>query len=170
MRYNRFQNLPGYKLQQKNSARAELGKPWARLTAVSTAIAAVLIPLAVLYVGNRMVTAEKEAELRLKYLELSIGILREAPSESTAALRAWAIQVLVKNTPVELSKEVLLELEKNKLRATGWDASYTNYTNERDAKFSNPYTSPSTDYVTTECKGQDCPKLEPSTKPKQEKR
>jgi hypothetical protein len=162
MRHSIFPKRRSNKVRDQGRDSSEVDKLWARIPAVSAALAAILIPLVVLYVGNRIVTAEKEAELRLKYLELSIGILREAPSENTSALRAWAIQVLVRNTPVEISKEVLQELEKNKLLATGWDASYTN---QESVKYGGAYTNPSTQFLTSECQGEACPKSQSSKKP-----
>jgi hypothetical protein len=67
---------------------------WDKLTPISAAIAAVVIPLVVAYVGNSYTAAMKERELQGKFVELAINILKEKPSPETTNLRKWAIKVI----------------------------------------------------------------------------
>jgi len=79
--------------------------PWEKLKAISSVIAAVVIPLAVAWVGNGFSTALKEREIQGKFVELAVQILREEPSKQAAGLRGWATEVLNKYSGVPFSAE-----------------------------------------------------------------
>jgi hypothetical protein len=67
---------------------------WDKMHASATLIASVFVPLAVAFVGSSYTNAMKEAENKLRYVELAIGVLRAEPSRETDALRGWAVEVL----------------------------------------------------------------------------
>jgi hypothetical protein len=67
---------------------------WDKLTPISAAIAAVVVPLVLAYVGNSYTAAIKERELQGKFVELAINILKEKPTTETTNLRKWAIKVI----------------------------------------------------------------------------
>ena len=50
--------------------------------------ASVLVPLAVLVVGNGYSKSIKDSENRIKYVELAVSILRAEPREDNSSLRA----------------------------------------------------------------------------------
>lgn len=76
---------------------------WDKMQASAALIASIFVPLAVAIVGNSYSHATKEAENRLRYVEISIGILQSEPNRETAALREWAVQVLDSQATVRLS-------------------------------------------------------------------
>jgi len=79
--------------------------PWEKLKTVSSIIAAIVIPLAVAWVGDGFSQALKEREIQGKFVELAVQILREEPSKQEAGLRDWATQVLNKYSGVPFSAE-----------------------------------------------------------------
>ncbi|MFK8328427.1 hypothetical protein M2D63_000205 [Pseudomonas sp. BJa5] len=95
--------------QEPHAARID---PWEKLKAISSVIAAVVIPLAVAWVGNSYSTALKEREVQGRFVELAVQILREEPSKQAAGLRDWATDVLNKYSGVPFSpatKRALIE-------------------------------------------------------------
>jgi hypothetical protein len=72
----------------------------------------ILVPLIVAYFGNKIATANKESENRVKYVELAVSILRTEPKPETKLLREWAVGLLDDQAPVKLSldaKKQMLE-------------------------------------------------------------
>lgn len=88
---------------------------WDKMTAASALAASVLIPLALLLVGNMFSQKQKDAENALKYTELAVQILRAEPTSQTGALRDWAVEVLAKHAPVPLSSKAQDELKTQKV-------------------------------------------------------
>jgi hypothetical protein len=64
------------------------------------------IPVAVLVAGWFVSDALKEKDIRAKYVELAIIILRDAPQGENSRLRAWAAEVLSRLSLVPLPEEV----------------------------------------------------------------
>jgi hypothetical protein len=93
----------------------ELTPFWEKLKIGSTIIASIAIPLVIAFVGNSYSNDQKERELSLRYVELSIGILRAEPAKQTQQLRAWAIEVINKYSQVPLPKDLMRDLEKQTL-------------------------------------------------------
>lgn len=87
--------------------------PWDKMQALAALFASLLVPLAVAFVGNSYATAMKDAENKLKYVELAISILRADPSKESQALREWAVEVLSSQSVVPLS-----DAAKRQLRST----------------------------------------------------
>jgi predicted chitinase len=79
--------------------------PWEKLRTISSVIAAIVIPVAVAWVGNDFSKALKEREIQGKFVELAVQILREEPSKQAAGLRDWATEVLNKYSGVPFSAE-----------------------------------------------------------------
>ena len=86
-----------------------------KMQAAAALIASVFVPLAVAFVGSSYSNAMKEAENRLRYVELAIGILRAEPNRDTLALRSWAVEVLSSQSSVPLSDEVKKQLKLSAL-------------------------------------------------------
>ena len=78
---------------------------WEKAKTISSIASAVVIPLALLWVGNGYTTALKERELQGKFVELAVQILREDPDKQEDGLREWATQVITKFSGVEFSAE-----------------------------------------------------------------
>ena len=84
---------------------ANKADPWEKLRTISSVIAAIVIPVAVAWVGNDFSKALKEREIQGKFVELAVQILREEPSKQAAGLRDWATEVLNKYSGVPFSAE-----------------------------------------------------------------
>jgi hypothetical protein len=85
---------------------------WDKLSALSVAFAAVVTPITVAFIGNEYSQALKERELQGKFVELSIEILKNEPSEKTENLRRWATQVIDKYSKVPFPETVREDLVK----------------------------------------------------------
>jgi len=94
---------------------AEPKDKWDKMQAAAALIASVFVPLVVAIVGSSYSNAMKEAENRLRYVELAIGILRAEPNRDTLALRGWAVQVLSSQSSVPLPEEVKMQLRASAL-------------------------------------------------------
>lgn len=75
---------------------------------VATAIAALLIPL----VGHLYTNAMKDKEIELRFVELSVGILNQEPSEDNRNLRDWATQIINRYSEIELSDSTKADLRE----------------------------------------------------------
>lgn len=83
---------------------------WERAKTSSGIVAAIIIPVVVLVVGNRYSAAIKERELEGKFVELAVSILKEQPDKQSRSLRDWATQVITRYSGVPLSEEAKKEL------------------------------------------------------------
>ena len=69
---------------------------WDKLSAISVACAAVVIPIAIAFIGNGYSQALKERELQGKFVEIALDILRHDPTDKnqSESVRLWATQVI----------------------------------------------------------------------------
>ena len=89
-----------------------LSPVWEKLRVSATVISAVLIPVVVAIIGYYVNTAIKGDELSLKYVELAVRVLQDAPRDETENLRNWAIDVINNYSDVRLSEDAKLELRR----------------------------------------------------------
>lgn len=82
---------------------------WQKLEVASKVIAAVLVPLAVAYLGNQVATANKQRDTETKFVELATAILAKEPGPKQSAesknLRKWAVTVIDKFSGVPMPTE-----------------------------------------------------------------
>jgi hypothetical protein len=90
-----------------------------KLQSISTVVATLLLPLVLLLIGNRFVSAEKASDLKLKYIEIALLQLQKEPSSEMEPLRVWAIEVLAENSPVPITKEMRQQLLNKPLHTDG---------------------------------------------------
>jgi len=83
---------------------------WEKLGPISAAIAAVVIPLVLAYIGNNYTAAIKEREIQGKFVELAINILKEKPTPETTNLRIWAVKVIDGYSGIPFDKETKNDL------------------------------------------------------------
>lgn len=83
---------------------------------LSTAVASILVPLAVAVVGNSLTQAINKREVEQNFVELAIEILQAEPSDETENLRVWATKIIDKYSGVQMSAEAVAELQKVPLR------------------------------------------------------
>jgi hypothetical protein len=86
----------------------------ARTESIAKIVAAVVIPVAVVIVGQEYSRAVKQREIEAKYVELAIGILRSPPADEAFDIRAWAVEVVNSHSGVKLT-----ELQREDLIRTG---------------------------------------------------
>lgn len=82
---------------------------------VSGAIAKIVIPLVVAYVGWAYSSAIKEQEFGATYVQLSLKILEQAPDERPAGLATWAMDVVDHYSGVKLDSRARKELAETPL-------------------------------------------------------
>jgi len=70
----------------------------------------VVIPVALLIIGNMFSRAVAEREIQGKFVELAVKILQEHPSEDTRNIRSWATQVINAYSGVPLSQQTKNDL------------------------------------------------------------
>jgi hypothetical protein len=87
---------------------------WEKAKTMGGLFATILIPLAVVFVGQEYARATKEREIGAKYVELAIGILRSPPKDEHFDVRAWAVEVVDRHSGVKLS-----DAQKEYLKRTG---------------------------------------------------
>jgi hypothetical protein len=89
---------------------------WQKLEVLSKVVAAVMIPLAVAYLGNQVATANKQRESETKFVELATTILANEPgsnqSEDSKNLRRWAVAVIDRFSGVPMPKDTADALVK----------------------------------------------------------
>jgi hypothetical protein len=78
-------------------------------------IGTLLIPIVIAIFGLFLNNTIKEKEIKLQYIEMALGILREEPNQDSIGLRLWAIDVAQKYSIVGFSEEALEELKKSAL-------------------------------------------------------
>jgi hypothetical protein len=64
---------------------------WLQVTAT------IALPVVLALTGYWFAASQAEAANRIKYIEIAVSILQSKPTESTGALREWAIEVLAKS-------------------------------------------------------------------------
>lgn len=78
--------------------------------AAVAALAAVAVPIAAAWISNTYSETSKDREIRARYVELAISILREQPSKENSPLRNWAVSVVNEYTTIPFSEAVKDEL------------------------------------------------------------
>ncbi|GLI37499.1 hypothetical protein GHYDROH2_10000 [Geobacter hydrogenophilus] len=71
-----------------------------------------IIPIAIAFSSNQIAVSIKEKELKSKYIEMALDVLKTPPSENRKNMRQWAIQVINKYSEIPLSEEAKAELMK----------------------------------------------------------
>ena len=91
---------------------------WDILKSAATSLSLVAVPLVAAWIGAGFNTATKEAEIRLRTVEIAVGILETNPdSEEDSALRDWAIDVVDQFSGVPIPASAREELQRERLPA-----------------------------------------------------
>lgn len=83
---------------------------WEKLSSLSTIIASIFIPIAVVIIGNMYSSALKESETQVRYVELAVEILKEKPSDKKHNLRKWAVDLINNYSEIEIDSQTREEL------------------------------------------------------------
>jgi hypothetical protein len=96
---------------------------WSR---VAANVGVLLAPFVVAIVGGCYTNAVRDAEIRARYVEVAVAILRENPSDKagdktqTPKIREWAMDVINQLSPIPLSQEARSELRARPLPVAEW--------------------------------------------------
>lgn len=90
---------------------------WQKLKIISNTAGIIIIPFVIAIMGNLFAQSIKDREIQGKYVELSLQILKDKPSEDNKNIRQWAIDVVNKYSGVMLTPEAAQDL-KNKIPIT----------------------------------------------------
>lgn len=93
-----------------------LSPPWEKAKALSAIVATAVILMAIAWSGNWYGQLQKDKELQLKYIELSIQILSASPSPTNQAVRKWAVDTINKYAEVKIDPQAENELLNQQLR------------------------------------------------------
>ena len=85
-------------------------KFWEIWKAVSTTVGIILIPILVAVIANIYAKASKESELKNKYVEMALEILKNPDSANDENLKEWAVDLINANSQLPLSPEAKKEL------------------------------------------------------------
>jgi|TARA_B110000908_G_C10006510_1_gene336555 SMC interacting uncharacterized protein involved in chromosome segregation len=88
---------------------------WNKLKALSTIIASIFVPIAIVIIGNSYSTALKESEIQVRYVELAVEILKEDPSKKRSNMREWAVDLINNYSEIEIDLETRNELLRDPL-------------------------------------------------------
>ena len=72
------------------------GLIWAQI------ISLIAIPIVIAYIGNNFNDSQKDKEIKSKYVELAIDILKNKPDEKNKNLRSWALDIVNKYSGVKM--------------------------------------------------------------------
>lgn len=73
-----------------------------RIYKIAMILAAIAIPLIVLFVGNSYNRKSQEALVSQKYVELAINILKDKPNDENKPIREYAVKLLSVSSPITI--------------------------------------------------------------------
>ncbi|RLB72341.1 MAG: hypothetical protein DRH06_11545 [Deltaproteobacteria bacterium] len=76
-----------------------------------------VIPAVIAYFGWKVDSTLQKNDIKIKYIEIAVEILKDPPKEETKALRLWAVDVLSEYPTIKFTSEALIELKKSPLPA-----------------------------------------------------
>ena len=75
----------------------------------------ILTPITILISGYLINLTLQENEIKVKYIEIAIDILKTEPTKENTELRLWAIKIIKEYSQIAISPEIELELINNSL-------------------------------------------------------
>jgi hypothetical protein len=75
---------------------------------LATALLAIMAAVGIPLVGHWVTKAIKDREVQGKFVELSVGILRDKPTDETKTLRKWAVGIINQYSGVNLPEDELV--------------------------------------------------------------
>ncbi len=82
----------------------------------------ILTPIAIIFSGyfikvtlQKNEIAVRNVEISVKFIEIATDILSDKPTEDNIELRNWAIQILKKYSPIEITPEVEKQLKETSI-------------------------------------------------------
>lgn len=87
---------------------------------ISDAIVGAALTLVGVAIGNWTSLVTKDHELKIRLVEIGIGVLRAEPKEGLRPAREWAIEIIEQNTGKSFSPEAKKALIENQLPFAGY--------------------------------------------------
>jgi len=75
------------------------------ISTISDVVATVVIPLVIFLVGNKISRNFREKEIRTRYIELAVDVLKEMPGKNQASLREWAVDIINRYSEIPLPED-----------------------------------------------------------------
>ena len=74
-------------------------------------------PIVAAIIGGCYTQAIRDNEIRARYVEVAVAILRENPAEKTQTpnIREWAVKIINELSPIQLTQEAQKELKERPL-------------------------------------------------------
>lgn len=98
-----------------------------KLESFSKIIAAVFIPIAIAYMGNKISEANSQRDAQTKLVELAIEILNKEQTGKIVgeerSLREWAVKIVDSYSGIPLPKETKVAIIENKVKLPGSQAA-----------------------------------------------
>jgi hypothetical protein len=91
-----------------------------RLKVLAQIAAAVAVPIVLAIAGWLVQRTVSDAGLKKDYVQMSLGLLQQKPSEETKELRQWAIAVLDKHSPVPIPEALKQQLVARQIASAGF--------------------------------------------------
>ncbi|MGD8307037.1 MAG: hypothetical protein PVF17_10310, partial [Ignavibacteria bacterium] len=88
---------------------------WDKFLIIFQIISWLAIPTVITIVGSNIESTIKEREIKLKYVELAINILRDEPNVDNKNVRKYAIDILSKYSEIPITAELKKSLETKPL-------------------------------------------------------
>lgn len=95
-----------------SSAHGKALKPgWQITFGIGEMVAAVLIPLAIVWIGGKINDSVARTQVGPEYVELALETIAQDPLAQPAGVREWAVEVLQANSPAPLTDDLVRRLE-----------------------------------------------------------
>ena len=88
---------------------------WEKANTIATLIAAIMITIALAYIGNTYVQMEKEKDINQHIINIALNILAQEPNKNNIESRKWAIDVIGFYSSVRIHRAAQGEL-MNKIK------------------------------------------------------
>jgi hypothetical protein len=86
---------------------------WEKVKILATTASIIIIPVVIAITGNMFSKSMKEKEIQSKFVELSLEILQEQPTDENRNIREWATDVINEYSGVKLKSSATKDLIEN---------------------------------------------------------
>jgi hypothetical protein len=76
------------------------------IESISKIVAAIALPIVLLYLGNGFTASLKDKDINQKYVEIAVNILGNEPTDETKELRSWAVEVINRYAEIKIDAKL----------------------------------------------------------------
>ncbi len=145
--------------QTKNTG---IDQTLARMLVVSQIVSILAIPVVLALVGFWVQQSLQDQQIKRDYVNLAVSLLlpkKEGEQESPRELRKWAAQLLSNSSPVKLTDDQLIAIERGGLKLKPGDLLFFSTSGKRSEKI---YLSDDADIRSTRASDESNPLHKPS--------